>query len=378
MILKTKNFQEIVNNILVAVSIDKAAANLELAAKETALYLSVTNREWYCACKFDLENPTEFHAVVDASLFLNLISGITTETFEIQAKDTHIVVKAGKSTYKLAMIFENEHLMKLPVISLSNKTVEMTISKDILMSILNINSKELQKLKGTASVNELQKLYYIDETGCFTFTTGACLNAFSLEKPVRLLLNDRIVKLFKLFKEDVHFSLGMEPSANGSQLFTKVVFETSDTYLAALINCDDALIAKVQSPCTATKRYIAEPYDFRLVLSASDLIGAINRLQSFTRNNKSAVDTMASQPAKITISGTDFIIQDRFENTEVVTIENGSFLSGDYTCSINLLDLKLVVETCKNEHITFNCGNNRSIIINRGPVSNLIPERRVE
>ena len=133
MILKTKNFQEIVNNILVAVSIDKAAANLELAAKETALYLSVTNREWYCACKFDLENPTEFHAVVDASLFLNLISGITTETFEIQAKDTHIVVKAGKSTYKLAMIFENEHLMKLPVISLSNKTVEMTISKDILL-----------------------------------------------------------------------------------------------------------------------------------------------------------------------------------------------------------------------------------------------------
>ena len=86
---------------------------------------------------------------------------------------------------------------------------------------------------------------------------------------------------------------------------------------------------------------------------------------------------MASQPAKLTISGTDFIIQDRFENTEVVTIENGSFLSGDYTCSINLLDLKLVVETCKNEHITFNCGNNRSIIINRGPVSNLIPERRV-
>lgn len=375
MIIKTKDFQEAANKILLAA--DNNAANLELIAKDTVLYLNVTNREYYVSIKFTLDAPADFHAVVDASLFLSLISGITADTFDITVNTNHIVVKAGKSNYKLAMIFENEQLMQLPRIDIHNKTVEMNISNDILTSILNVNSKELQKLKGTASSNELQKLYYIDETGCFTFTTGACLNAFTLEKPVRLLLNDRIVKLFKLFKTDVAFSLGIDPAANGGQTFTKICMETADTYLAALVNCDDALISKVQGPCTATKRFIAEPYDYRLVLSANELAGAISRLQAFTKNNKSAVDTMASQPVKLTITGTDFIIQDRFENTEIVNIENGSYVSSGYTCSINLIDLKLIVETCRNEHVTFNCGNGRSIVVNRGPVSNLIPERRV-
>ena len=65
----------------------------------------------------------------------------------------------------------------------------------------------------------------------------------------------------------------------------------------------------------------------------------------------------------------------KFGNTEVVTIENGSIISGEYDFSVNLIDLRLVLETCKTEHITLNCGNSRSVVITRGPVSNLIPER---
>ena len=373
MIIKTKEFQETANKILLAAD---GTSNLELITKGPVLHLNVTNKEYYVSIKFPLEAEQEFHAVVDAALFLSLVSGITTETFELILKDTYLLIKAGKSSYKLALIFENETLMTLPTISIRNKTVEMQISNEILSSILNVNSKELQKLKGTVSVNPLQKLYYIDETGCFTFTTGACLNAFSLEKPVRLLLTDRIVRLFKLFKTDVHFALGVDPSPSGEQIFTKIALETDSIYLAALINCDHALLSQIQGPCTATKRYISEPYDFKLVLSANDLLNAINRLQTFTRNNKASADTLASQPVKLTISENDVTIQDRFDNTEVVTIENGSFISGDYECSINLIDLKLVVETCRNEHITLNCGNHRSIVIIRGAVSNLIPERK--
>jgi hypothetical protein len=130
--------------------------------------------------------------------------------------------------------------MSLPVIKISNKTIEMPISFDILDSILNVNSKELAKVK-KIEVNELQKMYYIDETGCFTFTTGACLNSFTLEKPVKLLLNEKIVKLFKLFKEDVLFSLGQDPLPNGTTR-TKITLETADTYLAAIITSDDLLI----------------------------------------------------------------------------------------------------------------------------------------
>lgn len=48
----------------------------------------------------------DFNAVVDASLFLNLIAGITTDTFNLSIKGNTVVVKAGKSTYKLNMIYE--------------------------------------------------------------------------------------------------------------------------------------------------------------------------------------------------------------------------------------------------------------------------------
>jgi DNA polymerase III sliding clamp (beta) subunit (PCNA family) len=375
MVINTKEFQEVANKILLAADLDKNAANLELVARDTFLYLNVTNREYYVSCKFPLSEPADFHAVVDASLFLSLISGITTDTFTLALNGNHIKVGAGKSNYKLAMIYENETLMSLPVISIQNKTVEMDIEKDILHSILNVNSKELQKVKNAVVKNELQKLYYIDETGCFTFTTGACLNAFTLEKPVKLLLNERIVKLFKLFKENVHFALGQDPAGNG-MIATKMVMQTEDTYLAALITCDTLLIDKVKGPCDVMKRYITTAYDYRLVLSVNEFFSAISRLQSFTKNNKSVTEKLnaAYLPVKVTVTDAGLTIQDKFENTEFVTIENGSYTSGTYTFGVNLVDLRLVMESCKNEHITFNCGDGRSIIISRGNISNLVPE----
>jgi DNA polymerase III sliding clamp (beta) subunit (PCNA family) len=378
MILKTKNFQEAANKILVAVSLDKAAANLELAAKDTALYLRVTNREYYVAVKFELSEPTDFRAVVDANLFLNLISGINTEEFELKINDTNVVVKAGKSSYKLAMIYENDKLMKLPIIKLDKEqvTVDMSISNDILMSILNVNGKEIQKAK-KLDVNELQRYYYIDETGCFTFTTGACVNAFTLDKPIKLLLTDKVVKLFKLFSTDVWMSYGHNVNADSS-LQPIVVFQTEDVYVATRLLNDETCIQKIKAPCDAMKNLIKEAYDHNLVLSASDLSAAIARLLMFYKNSSAKAD-LSFVPAAISFDEVELTISDLSgDNKEVVTIENSSVTPGGYSMGVNLIDLKSVLDSCKNEHITMNCGNKKSIIINRGTISNVIAETRVK
>ncbi len=378
MILKTKNFQEAANKILVAVSLDKAAANLELAAKDTALYLRVTNREYYTAVKFELSEPTEFRAVVDANLFLNLISGINTEEFELKINDTNVVVKAGKSNYKLAMIYENDQLMKLPIIKLDKDqvTVDMSISNDILMSILNVNGKEIQKAK-KLDVNELQRYYYIDETGCFTFTTGACVNAFSLEKPIKLLLTDKVVKLFKLFSTDVWMSYGHNVNADGS-LQPIVVFQTEDIYVATRLLNDETCIHKIKAPCDAMKKLVKEVYDHNLVLSATDLSAAIARLLMFYKNSSAKAD-LSFVPAVVTFDDTELTVADLSgDNKEVITVENGSVTPGGYSMGVNLIDLKAVLDSCKNEHITMNCGNKKSIIINRGTISNVIAETRTK
>ncbi len=378
MILKTKNFQEAANKILVAVGLDRAAANLELAAKDTSLYLRVTNREYYTAIKFELENPTEFRAVVDANLFLNLISGISTEEFELNIKDTHVVVKAGKSSYKLAMIYENDQLMKLPIIKLDPDqiTVNMSISNDILMSILNVNSREVQKAR-KVEVNELQRYYYIDETGCFTFTTGACINAFTLEKPIKLLLTDKVVKLFKLFSSDAWLSYGHIVNADNS-LQPIAVFQTEDVYVATRLLSDETCIQRVKAPCDAMKTLAKEVYEHNLVLSATDLSAAISRLLMFHKNSSAKAD-LSFVPASVEFSNTELTISDLSgDNKEVITIENGSTTPGGYSMGVNLIDLKAVLDSCKNEHITMNCGNHKSIIICRANISNVIAETRTK
>lgn len=378
MILKTKNFQEAANKILVAVGLDRSAANLELAAKDTALYLRVTNREYYVAVKFDLQEPTDFRAVVDANLFLNLISGINTEELELSIKDTHIVVKAGKSSYKLAMIYENDQLMRLPIIKLDKDqvTVDMGIAHDIMMSILNVNGKEIQKAK-KLDVNELQRYYYIDETGCFTFTTGACVNSFSLEKPIKLLLTDKVVKLFKLFDGDVWMSYGHQVNKDGS-LQPIVAFQTENVYVASRLLNDDTCIQKIKAPCEAMKNLVKESYDHTVVLSASELVAAINRMLMFFKNSYAKTD-MCFVPATIEFTDTELTIIDfSGDNKETITVENGSITSGNYSMGVNLIDLKSVLDSCKNEHITVNCGNRKSIIINRGTISNVIAETRTK
>lgn len=378
MILKTKTFQEAANKILLAVGVDRSAANLELAAQGNALYLRVTNREYYVAVKFELETPTEFRAVVDANLFLNLISGINTEEFELNIKDTYVAVKAGKSSYKLAMIYDNDELMKLPVIRLEadQTTIQMPIANDILMSILNVNGKEIQKAK-KLDVNELQRYYYVDETGCFTFTTGACVNAFTLEKPIKLLLTDKVVKLFKLFNSDVWLSYGHLATVDGS-VQPIVTFQTEEVYVASRLLNDDTCVQKIKAPCEAMKNLIKEPYDHNLVLSASDLSAAIARLLMFYKNSSAKAD-LSFVPANVEVTAAELTITDLSgDNQEAVTVENGSATSGGYTMGVNLIDLKAVLDSCKNEHITLNCGNKKSIIINRGTISNVIAETRTK
>lgn len=378
MILKTKTFQEAANKILVAVGLDRSAANLELAAKDNALYLRVTNREYYVAVKFDLQEPTDFRAAVDANLFLNLISGINTEEFELNIKENYVAVKAGKSNYKLAMIYENNELMKLPIIKLDKDqvTVDMPIAQDILLSILNVNGKEIQKAK-RLDVNELQRYYYIDETGCFTFTTGACVNSFSLEKPIKLLLTDKVVKLFKLFESNVWMSYGHQVNKDDS-LQPIVVFQTENVYVASRLLNDETCIQKIKAPCDAMKNLIKEAYDHTLVLSATDLSAAINRLLMFYKNSSAKAD-LSFVPALVDFTETELSISDLSgDNKEIITIENGSTTPGNYSMGVNLIDLKSVLDSCKNEHITVNCGNHKSIIVNRGTISNVIAETRTK
>lgn len=370
MIIKTAEFKEACTKILSAIDSNELSTlteTLELKTDNKTLFLNVTNKEYYASVKFTLEHEEVFHATVNAHLFLKLVSQVTAEYIELTCHDTYVNVKAN-GNYKIPLIFENNNLMELPPIIIENKTVEMNISGDILQTILQYNSKEL--LKGTIA-KPVQKMFYVDQEGCITFTSGACVNSFTLEKPIKILLNNRLVKLFKLFKDTmVQFSLGYD-ALSESIIQTKVSFETEDISLTAILSCDDTLLNSV--PVAAIRGRANNTYPYSVVLSRDALMQAINRLLLFSagygsKENLKPYSEFEFKADKVTIYDSNR------ENVEVLDYQNGTFVTDTYSIILDLVDFKTVLDGCNEQYVTINFGDGKAAVVVRGNIKNVIPQ----
>ena len=373
MIIKSQKFQEICSTILAATDsaeISTLTETLELKVENKVLYLNVTNGEYYASVKFDLESDEQFHAAVNANLFLKLIAAVTTEDIELQAMSNYVLVNAN-GTYKIPMIFEGDKLLSLPKIEVKNPTVSMKVSGSVLESILNYNSKEL--LRGTIS-RPVQKMFYVDETGCITFTTGACVNNSSLEKPVKVLFNNRLVKLFKLFKNDmVDFTLGYD-SISEELVQTKVEFKTSKITLTAVTGCNDELLNSV--PVSAIRGRAATTYANNVVLNKEELLASINRLLLFSAGYGS-VKNLKPYSLFECKDDTMTIYDSNKENKEVIKFKNDTKVDSEYSMTLDLSDLKLILDTITDEYVTLSFGNHQAVVLKRTNISNVVPEVKV-
>ena len=365
MILNTKEFSGVCKTILSAIDNKDSTLfteTLELKSDNDILSLNVTNREYYVTATFKLPQAENFHASVNASLFLNLISKLTTDTITITKESNSIKIESN-GNYKLPIIYNNNKMLELPKIEIENVTNEMTINSNILNSILSYNSKEL--LRGTA-VKPVQKYYYIDEFGAITFTSGACVNNFHLEKPIKLLLDQKVVGLFKLFKEDTAVSFKMGQDALTEDLIqTKVEFKADNIILTAKLR-DVGLLSSV--PVSAIRGMAGKTYTHSIVLNKNNVLQALQRLLLF--NDK---DTIGA----FTFSNDSMTIFDKTrENKETIKFENESqTLSSEYTMGINLSNFKLVLDGVDDEYITVNFGDHKAVVVKKANISDIIPER---
>lgn len=375
MIIKTKKLQEVCSKILPAVESSDLASildTLQLKTVDKVLCLSVTNKEYYVEVKLDITDEVDFHATVSANLFLKLVSQITAEDIELTVTETTLNVKANGS-YKLPLIFEGERLMELPVIEINNVVKNFDISSSILNSILDYNTKELDK--GTIS-RPVQKLFYIDERGAITFTTGACVNSFELSEPVRILLNKRLVKLFKLFKDcSVKFTLAYDAVPGSEDIIqTKVKFEAADITITSILSCDDSMLGQV--PVTNIRNRADNLYPHSVVLSKSELMATLGRLVLFTsdntRNNLKPYIHFNFGPESVEVSDIEK------ENKEVIKYLNKeSGIDENYEATLDIVDLKLTLDTCVEPSVTLSFGDGNAFVLSRGSIKNVIPEVRI-
>ena len=363
MILSTKDFQDVVKTILFAIDSKEASLfteTLELKANGTNLDLNVTNREYFVTRKFTLKQSETFNAAVNARLFLNLISKLTTETIEIVQENNNIKIKAN-GDYKLPMIYNNDKLLELPTIEINNVTNQMKINSTILHSIATYNSKEL--LRGVI-VKPVQKYYYIDESGAITFTSGACVNSFTLEKPIKMLLSDTVVKLFKLFKpgEDVSFTIGQD-AITDDIIQTKVRFETPSVILTAKLS-DTGLVSSV--PVNAIRGMANKSYNYSVVINKNDFLRAINRLLLFATGVTYGTFEFTNTTMTIYDASKD--------NKETLTLNNGCETLQSYSLIVDLNNFKLILDGVEDEYITMNFGDQKAIVVKKANVSDIIPE----
>lgn len=371
MIIRIEKLQNACKNILTAVdsnTLSTITETLELVTVDNYLYMNVTNREYFAQVKIDIGEAVDFHATVNATLFLKLISQITTDTVELNIKDNYVVVVAN-GTYKIPLIFDGDKLLELPEIEIKNVTNEFEIDSDILTSILQYNSKEL--LKGTIA-RPVQRLYYVDEKGAITFTSGACVNSFTLPQEVKLLFNDRLVKLFKLFDgSKVKLKIGYD-NISEDIIQTKVSFTSPDIKLTAILSCDDSLLSKV--PVSAIRGIATTEYPYSVNINKEYLLQAISRLLLF---NTLSGSRDIVKPYSTLEFGKDFVtIYDvRKENKEIVNYNNTVLdIDEPYTAILDLPELKATLETCNEPYLNINFGNNTSIVLTRGRITNVIPE----
>lgn len=375
MIISTKDFKEVCSTILSGIDTNELSTlteTLELKTEGKNLLLNVTNGEYYLSVIFTLDHEETFNAAVNANLFLKLIAAITTETVQLEVKDTYMEVKAN-GVYKIPLIFEGSTLLQLPIISIENKTVDMKISGEILDSILNYNSREL--LRGTIS-KPVQRMFYVDEKGCLTFTTGACVNSFSLTKPIKVLFNTRLVKLFKLFKDKmIDFELGYDPVSDDI-IQTKVKLYTEKISLTAITGCNDELLRLV--PVDAIRNRAEASYKYNVVFNTTELLQAVNRLLLFsagygTNKNLKPYSLFSCENDQV------IIYDSNKQNNEVIKFKNSTTVSEKYEMVLDLADLKLILDAISDEYITLSFGSDnlstdQAIVLRRQAISNIIPK----
>ena len=360
----TKEFKDVCKTILQAIDTSEpsiVSETLELVTSNENLTLAVTNREYYVTARMAVSTAEDFRATVNALLFLRLVSQLNANSLTLTIDSNTLIINAD-GVYKLPLIYKDAELLELPKITLDNITTEMNISSSILNSILMYNSKELQSAK--IVYKPVQKMYYVDNNGAITFTTGACVNNFTLEKPIKVLLGGKVVKLFKLFNDDtVRFELSQDVNTDNS-ILTKVRFTTDNISITAITPSDIQLIESV--PVDAIRGMSNKTYDFSVVLDKECLVKSLSRLYLFKKDDLSVALQLSFAQDGCTLNYCD--------NTEKLCYQDEQPSTLSYEMFLNIETLKNIVDGCVEDYITLSFGDHKAIVLTRQTIKNIIPE----
>ena len=367
MVIDTQLLQEKCKKILGALGAKNGIDDdtLELKAVGNVLYMNVTDKTYFVSVQMPLAEPEEFAAVVNATKFLNFISITTTKTITMKTTSNYLQIK-GNGNYKLPLIYNGDKLVELPRIEIDNVTSEFNIKNYILQSILKYNDKILY----TSGCR--LPIFYVDNKGAITLSRSACINSFELAQPVSLILSEKLVKLFKLFKsEEVSFKMGFDERPDGLTQ-QKVLFTDGSVVLTAILTTDTQVLNNFPVKGIRDRAERLAPYS--AVIDKELLADAIDRLSIFS-NIESAVYMKFDKDGV-------FVSPEKLEGAsdpvgEKVDFVNECLLLEDteYFAKFNVEDLSLILKNWEDKYVTLSFGD-KALSISKDNIKNMLPECR--
>lgn len=378
--LKTDKIKDIASKVSMGVDGDRTSPIselLEFELKDKNLTLKTTNKEYFFKTVINdvIDTDDTFHVTIVADTFLSLITKTTVDEIKLDITKAGLVLQ-GNGKYTFPLVLENDDVLTLPEIAFqeTQDSVKFKISGDVLKSIYDFNSRELSK---EVVVDPIQKYYYLDNQGALTFVEGACINEFTVNaEPFKVLLNERLVSLFKLFTGldvDVTISsIEVGKDLEGNPLYqNRIRFKTPTMELTAAIP-DSDLVDKY--PVLQIRALANIQYPSKVDISKTKLLEALDRLSIFDKKGSgNKVDLKKCGKLEFTEKSMQ-IISMKDDNSEKIDYSNGTVSRVDFTSYVSLSDLVKHGSISLTDNITLHFGTGDAIMLQRRNLKQVIPE----
>ena len=251
------------------------------------------------------------------------------------------------------------------ILSLYNVTSTFTVDASTLMSILNNNTREVVS---TIVTKPVQKLYYIDNEGCLTFTNmSACVNSFTLPTTNKVLLTQKLVKLFKLFRDgDVKVTLGFENVGGVTQ--TRILLEQDAIKVTSILTSDVAMLNSI--PVSAIRGRANKLFDHQVTFDTKNFLETLDRLLLFDTTNSLNKGIGVFEFGATSVN----IYDSRKANHEEVAYASGT-CENTYVANLDLESIKAILLSTDSQVFTMSFGDNQAIVVSFSNIKNVVSQK---
>lgn len=308
-------------------------------------------------------DPTaNFYACVPNQLFCNLIKKLYSAQITLSLTDLTLDVKAGNSEYSLPLSIdpasEDNAIYRMQDIpfEVSEETVEFTITKEELESVLTFNVVSTTDRERVAAI---MANYYIDKEGFCTYDGTFCENKMKLAETVQALLPLKFMDLCKVFDaSSVKFMLNKD----------KVKVVSGNDELTYKLSTDKFNIADY--PIEQLKNLINRAFGSSISVSKKELTDALDRLSLFNKEDKQVII-----PIKFIFAEDKLTVFDsRNKNIDVIKLVSKNNVQ-QFEAEVSLTGFKKLLSCHTSENITlsYDVTNNIGMMITDKNVNQLIP-----